>query len=388
MSRRSSSSASSRLHDDESLASEATSVQRRRSREETPRIDLVRQSSRLNVEGNSSSSTAAAIRRSSSADATQGPHRQSCLRRAKSEEVRVRRSSSSLDKPALGTELSLLKESSEEFEKSEVAKVETAAANKGSMSRIFSRRFSLPFFTRSEQKAPDALMGNAVVIFDWDDTLLPTSYLKHVVVPGLPVTEQDGPVEPQSPFYADLYAHAQIVEEILRAASKVAHVAIVTLATRWWVDISAARYLPALDFPSLLSELDVSVYPADRNSAMVKAYALSGRCPNRVAKKAAMSKCLKKIYSGSELPWNVLSVGDSPVEREALKEFIGGAGKRGSVCKTIKVRENLKVTELGKELQSLTPLMQPMVCHRDDFDRTVATVSGNGAWSKGKLLRI
>lgn len=226
-----------------------------------------------------------------------------------------------------------------------------------------------------------------VIIFDWDDTLMPTTFVKQVVVPSLPLQDQERALTEQSPFYSRFVTHAAIVEELLRAASKVAHVAIVTLATNWWVETAAERYLPGLDFLALLRELDVVVYPADRQTPMVKAYALSGRDPSKVAKKAAMFKCLKSIYSGSTVMWNVLSVGDSAVEREALKECIASLAKKNSkaICKTVKIREYLGLPDLTKELQTLTPTLCQLVSTEEDFDRTVDNLKPGAL---GRLLRI
>jgi hypothetical protein len=224
----------------------------------------------------------------------------------------------------------------------------------------------LPVGTLAE---PQVTLGSGVIIFDWDDTLMPTSYLKHIVIPTMvPPTK---PVLPESPYYNDLLAHACAVEELLRAANKVATIAIVTLATKWWVQTSAERYLPGLDFESIMSELDIAIYPADRQSAMVRALTLSGRDPGKVAKKVAMSKCLKQVYTGTNLQWNALSVGDSAVEREALKECLMSNAKKTPICKTIKIRENLRAAELTKELEQLTPHLKSLVAHTEDFERTV-----------------
>lgn len=228
----------------------------------------------------------------------------------------------------------------------------------------------------------------AVIILDWDDTLLPTSFIKQVVVPGLDEDDRDGPVPPESHFFSELRLHAGVVEEILRAASQVARVAIVTLATRWWVHISAERYLPGLDLNLLLQELNLTVYPADRQSAMVKALAMSGRDPCKVAKKNAMLKCLKKLYYGIECPWNVISIGDSTIEQEAIKECVSGTAKQKSLCKTVKLPESMSLAELRSELQQLVPVLQRLVSYGKDFDRNSNNLERFGLGPAGRLIRI
>lgn len=231
----------------------------------------------------------------------------------------------------------------------------------------------------------DISEGNAVIIFDWDDTLMPTTFIKETVIPTLRNKDED-PLTKESPYYSKFLWHAKVVEQLLRASTKVARVAIVTLATSYWVEGSASRFLPGLDFLLLLRELDINVYPADRQSPMVKEYAMSGKDPNRIAKVAAMSKCLKQTYHrGIHDTWNVLSVGDSLIEREALKECCSLAQKRQAICKTVKLREQLGVAELSRELQSVIPHLRQLINNEEDFDRTVGTLAQNGV---RRFLRI
>merc|ERR1719343_1684796 len=99
-----------------------------------------------------------------------------------------------------------------------------------------------------------------VIFFDWDDTLLPMSYLSEVV--RFECSEEEWHtvgVAPHSRSYQLLREHAQRIRHTLRAARKVARVAIVTLAARPWIDVSAKRCLPGADLGNLLSELEIPV---------------------------------------------------------------------------------------------------------------------------------
>jgi len=148
--------------------------------------------------------------------------------------------------------------------------------------------------------------------------------------------------------------------------------------------------MPGLDFAKLCEELDIEVYKADKNSAMVKSLALAGKEPGRVAKRSAMSTCLKKMYHNSNATWNVISVGDSNIERDALKEVVadgGGNRRQKGICKTVKLRENLTLPALSKELQSLMPSLKELVLCEEDFDRTMKDVTTFGG-AVGKMLRI
>jgi hypothetical protein len=68
------------------------------------------------------------------------------------------------------------------------------------------------------------------------------------------------PISKSSPFYQPLAAHAKLISTLLRAARKLAPVAIVTSSMTSWVSQSCALCLPELDIEALLSELDIPVY--------------------------------------------------------------------------------------------------------------------------------
>lgn len=224
---------------------------------------------------------------------------------------------------------------------------------------------------------------NTVILIDWDDTLLPTTYIKQVVLPGLPVIEKGGPVPSDSRFHKDLATHARIVTNILRAACEVGRVAIVTLATSWWVMTSAEWYFPDFNLEALLQELDIEIWHADRNSPMVQTMAAAGHDPGIVAKKAVMTRLLKGFYGdcrepesggNGDVPWNVLSIGDSLVEQQALKICLESCKASGycvqALCKTVKLRDDPSLGELSSDLVLIQPCLQRLVAENKDFDKT------------------
>lgn len=111
---------------------------------------------------------------------------------------------------------------------------------------------------------------NSVIIFDWDDTLLPTTFIVQQILPNLPEAEWDVKLKRGKPYYEELAAHAHIVGFVLRAARRAGRVAIVTNSMSPWVVASAERYLPGLDIQSILLELDIPVYYARRHVAAIE----------------------------------------------------------------------------------------------------------------------
>lgn len=222
-----------------------------------------------------------------------------------------------------------------------------------------------------EQEEPAPAGGvPAVIIFDWDDTLFPTRHVTEVVKALHP---KDGPLPSESPYYADLKAHAQIVESILLSAREVVgRVSIVTLAQRPWVENSAGWYLPGLDLEKLFQELEIEIFYAREHITRPHIYNAQleeGVDMFVIAKRNAMLKCLRKLYGPSSRTMHVISVGDSTVEHLAAKEVLWCCPQEaGSYCKTIKLMSDPSVQNLTEELQVLTSWLQQIAVCEKDFD--------------------
>lgn len=215
---------------------------------------------------------------------------------------------------------------------------------------------------------------DTVVIFDWDDTLFPTWFITEVVVPCLPPgASREAALPEDSPFIEPLRRHAATVRALLCAAKAVGRVGIVTLSQRPWVVSSASRYLPGADFETTLQELEIPVVYAReciRRPMISKADVEEGVNLFTIAKQAAMLKALKKLYGRN--PWkNVLSIGDSIVERDAVTEVLWGhdqGADRVPCCKTVKLMEEPSVEQLGAQLVLLSMWLRSMAAHGEDFD--------------------
>lgn len=227
-----------------------------------------------------------------------------------------------------------------------------------------------------------SLRDSAVIIFDWDDTLLPTSFVE-----GLPPVPDSEAVRSSSlPFFAALRRHAGVVSEVLKAARAVARVSIVTLSKRPWVDRSAEHYLLGLDFQALLRELNISVYYAGEyagDAAQDHACGPDGQpqVPDYAAwKRNAMAQCLADLPpegGPGTAQLNVISVGDSVVEQQALKELLcawerSGVLEHSPLCKTVKLMEGPTMRQLSDQLQRLCRWFRRMALCDKEFDLCIA----------------
>jgi hypothetical protein len=221
------------------------------------------------------------------------------------------------------------------------------------------------------------------IIFDWDDTLMPTWFIENVVKPCTPATatgEEHRVIEEDSPFFEMLQCHAQVVKDVLVAASRIARVAIVTLAKREWVETSA-RYLPGFDLEELLSQCNIHMYYA--RETMSGAFERPARSetakeanPWVAAKRTAMSTCLRSFYRAKpDARWNVTCIGDSLIEQEAIKECLrsNDSGGNQPLCKTIKFMEEPNSKELNIQLCVLSASLKLVIDHDADFDLSMET---------------
>jgi len=217
-------------------------------------------------------------------------------------------------------------------------------------------------------------VDDTVVIFDWDDTLFPTWFVSEVVVPCLPTNvAADSTLPEDSPFTEALLEHANTVKLLLTNARAIGRVGIVTLAQRPWVLRSARRFWPGFEFEEILKELEIPIIYAReclRKPMISQAKEEEGVNIFTIAKQAAMLKALKKLYG--KRPWlNVISIGDSIVERDAITELLWGRDQetdRTPRCKTVKLMEEPSVEQLRAELMLLGMWLRSMASHAEDFD--------------------
>lgn len=216
------------------------------------------------------------------------------------------------------------------------------------------------------------LVSSTVIIFDWDDTLLPTTCIRALAN----VSRAN-----RAALDAQLSKHAAQVEVVLRAARCVGNVSIVTLSKQGWVPKSARLFLPGINIPALFRELGITVHYAQEESV---------HCPGALAaedwtalKRSAMAKCLDIWHSTGAFGAcngevasmdfvSVVSVGDAEAEQLAAKSLTGAAAgvvaDTRLLCKTVKLMDQPTLGQLGAELMILPELLPKMAAHDKDVD--------------------
>lgn len=223
------------------------------------------------------------------------------------------------------------------------------------------RKISLdltPLSCKSSDSAAEYYQPDqTIIIFDWDDTLCPsTTCMRHH---GLNVL---GP-PPEGELRECLQVVAQEVKLLIERACELASkVVIVTNAEEGWVDLSCKAWLPSLQ--ETISRCEV-------------ASARSTWEPQGVAspagwKSRTFEDQIDRFYSRyPNQSWkNILSVGDAPHEREALSRVVRWAPQGRGRCRSKSVKFVLRpsVQQLTRELQMLRESLREIVLHDDDLD--------------------
>jgi hypothetical protein len=195
------------------------------------------------------------------------------------------------------------------------------------------------------------------MIFDWDDTILPSHWIQDQ---GLSLNEDSVPTEEQRINLERMATQACITLDI---AKKYGTVVLVTNAERGWIELSCQKFMPA-------------VYPSLKHVKLMSAR--STWEPRGVAspfdwKFHAFQHEIDDFYAGfdPDRRKNVISLGDSAHEREAL---IRVTERMVNCCtKSIKFAERPELEALLKEHQLLSGCFRHIVNHPSLLDLCIKT---------------
>lgn len=214
-----------------------------------------------------------------------------------------------------------------------------------------------------------------LIVLDWDDTLLPTSWLRvhGTAVPPLPPSE-DGTTTPLSRRVlrrlADLDA---AVVALLDALQCVGTLVIITNAAETYVELTAAAFLPG-----------VARWLAAREVGIMSARSwYEAAFPTDVAawKVHAFADVVQawRVSHGGAPPAHVISVGDSVYERAAAHAL---AQRAIRAVKTIKLKESPTCRDMEAQVMFLAKHAGRVALLTGDVDVAVILPPGKGS-SKG-----
>jgi hypothetical protein len=205
--------------------------------------------------------------------------------------------------------------------------------------------------------AGPSVCPDTVIIFDWDDTLLASSFLSSR---GYRLdTEMEKSPEHEA-VEAQLKELESAVTSLLNLALQYGAVHIVTNAETGWVELSAQKFMPGL--VPLLSKVSVlsarsTFEPMHPDSPLKWKY---------FAFHDKLSVHYGGEYKGTGGKKNVVSFGDSHVEREAVRAVTRTMSN--TRCKSVKFAERPSTEQLRRQIELVSNCFGYIHSHDGDLD--------------------
>jgi hypothetical protein len=199
-----------------------------------------------------------------------------------------------------------------------------------------------------------------LIIFDWDDTLLASSFLS---AKGYRLDTEKSKIVDVDGGLRDL---EQSIIAVLTLALQYGDVHIVTNAETGWVQLSAAKFIPAV-VPLL-----------NRVTVLSARSTYEGRYPDAPLKWKyyAFQDKLAPLFADPKKQKNILSFGDSHVEREAVRAVTRGFPN--TRCKSVKFAERPSLEQLRRQIELVTNCFQYIHHHEGDLDlQLTVTINNN-----------
>eukprot|EP00397_Hematodinium_sp_SG-2012_P017406 GEMP01017797.1.p1 GENE.GEMP01017797.1~~GEMP01017797.1.p1 ORF type:complete len:360 (+),score=114.53 GEMP01017797.1:212-1291(+) len=168
-----------------------------------------------------------------------------------------------------------------------------------------------------------------IIIFDWDDTLFPTTWIRHDknIHWRYPLAEQTNTYDAKdlAALTKQLKLLQDNVEKVLTLAMKLGHVVIVTLARPPWVELSCDNFFTHIG--RFVTKHGIKVVYAQDMDGKARTYDKQKFASSEDAERFWIQKKQNAImgeiadfYSKSASSWkNVISLGDSDFERFATQ---------------------------------------------------------------------
>lgn len=197
-----------------------------------------------------------------------------------------------------------------------------------------------------------------LIIFDWDDTILPTSFLARK---GLKL---DSPC-PTGEVKEILDKYSKVVNRTLMEASRRGHVMVVTNAETGWIKLTVEKFLP-------LSVLTVLRFQHISARSMFEP---AGITTPIGWKESAFRLVVEEYLKAVGRDCQVISLGDSAHEREAVLKV---CEEYKVICKSLKFMERPDLDALSKQHQLIQECLEDIVNKKQSLDLCIQASSSEG----------
>mmetsp|Transcript_15747 Transcript_15747/g.38069 ORF Transcript_15747/g.38069 Transcript_15747/m.38069 type:complete len:255 (-) Transcript_15747:356-1120(-) len=190
--------------------------------------------------------------------------------------------------------------------------------------------------------------ADTLILLDYDDTLLPTSYLRSLQLLPQSTDPWDGPGELCNSVRSVLKSLDTEAARLLCLLKKSGNLILITNGVEGWIARTAPHFLP---------ETWEEIQTVQHYSARHK-HSGESDCPFYWKQKAYFDEMRTHSY-GRQAYMNVVSIGDSPVEREALVRSSGHFAN--AIPKSVKLAEQPEPGVLQQELGTLAAHLSTLV---------------------------
>jgi hypothetical protein len=202
---------------------------------------------------------------------------------------------------------------------------------------------------------------DTLIAFDWDDTLLCSSFLSSR---GLRLDSDPAKVKELESQLTEL-SHS--ITAVLSLALQYGPVTVVTNAETGWVQLSCQKFIP-LVLP-MLNKLTII-------SARSTYEPMFPGSPLKWKYYCFQERITSLAPATSKKEKNILSFGDSHVEREAVRACT--RGMTNTRTKSVKFAERPSMEQLRRQIELVTNCFQYIHNHDGDLDlQLTVTVNGN-----------
>lgn len=208
-------------------------------------------------------------------------------------------------------------------------------------------------------------MEQIISIFDWDDTLCPSSWLGNE---GFIVSNDGnttrGRLKPEHYTMGGLVLVETQICQLLERAARVGYVYIISAAELKWVHSTCRVFFPKLTQMLLQSADKISIVSA--RDWYLERFGLLGTTGPGAWKLEAFSQLWYMHYNPALAYLYLISIGDSPYEHEACRSLCASTSQLQH--KTLKFIEKPSLEQLFHQLQATISTLDHIYCHIGSLD--------------------
>jgi hypothetical protein len=221
-----------------------------------------------------------------------------------------------------------------------------------------------PLPQSDSQQAP-TYSDSTVTVLDWDDTLIPSTWLKGQGLSGAALADKFGITKEMVDACEEVAVH---VQRVIQKAQEYGKVFIITNGTHGWVENSCGLFMPSIR--NLVLSLPI-ISAADL-------YRYFSKDPISWKRMAFRRDLLDRAFGGMPRAARVvISIGDGYAEQQASRNLmmIGSYSQVGLLSvRSLKIVESSSPAILIRQLDEICQILPSLATQSGDFDLQWNTV--------------